>query len=53
MWRAKHDFKGEKRERKGCRDSLEVRRAHASHREKEKAYMNPVMWRNQLFNHRV
>jgi len=53
MWRAKHDFKGEKRKRKGCLDSLEVRRAHASPREKEKTEMNPMVWHNQFFDHRV
>jgi hypothetical protein len=50
MWRARHEFSEGKR-KKDIGNASEVRLLHAPHKEKEKAKMNWMTQRNNIFNH--
>jgi len=49
-WRARHEFSEGKR-KKDIGNASEVRLLHAPHKEKEKAKMNWMTQRNNIFNH--
>lgn len=53
IWRAKHEFLEGKKKEKAISNASEVRRLHASHKEKEEANMNWMTWHDNIFDHHI